>query len=96
MDQLPEEKYSKEFKREAVKQVVVLEHSIERVSNRLGIPEDSLNNWVNSYMKLKEQVEIDELNILRKENRRLRKELKNVRDELEILRKARRADSRSQ
>jgi|GEM_PF-3308883 len=91
---MAEEKYSKEFQREAVKQVVVLEHSIENVSSRLGIPEESLNSWVRTYIKLKERVEVDELNILRNENRRLRKELKNVRDELEMLRKARRADLR--
>jgi len=91
---MAEEKYSKEFQREAVKQVVVLEHSIENVSSRLGIPEESLNSWVRTYIKLKERVEVDELNILRNENRRLRKELKNVRDELAMLRKARRADLR--
>jgi len=85
-------KYSKHFKREAVKQVVVLEHSIENVSNRLGIPEESLNHWVKTYVKLKERVEVDELSILRKENKRLRIELKGARDELETLRKARRAD----
>ncbi|MBT8147029.1 MAG: transposase [Gammaproteobacteria bacterium] len=93
---MSEQKYSKEFRREAVKQVVVLEHSVASVSDRLGIPEDSLNQWVNTYIKLKERVEVDELSILRKENRRLKKELKSVRDELDVLRRARRASKRGQ
>ncbi|MEZ5490712.1 MAG: transposase [Gammaproteobacteria bacterium] len=81
--------FSKEFKKEAVKQVVVLEHSVASVSERLGVPEHRLSNWVNAYIRLKDQIDTDELGVLRKENKRLKNELKLAMEELELLRKTR-------
>ena len=89
--QMSDREFSKEFQKEAIKQVVVLEHSVESVSARLGVPEESLINWVDSYIRLKEHIETSELDTLRRENKRLSRELKLAQEELELLRKARRA-----
>ena len=86
---MSDKEFSKAFRKEAVKQVVVLEHSVESVSERLGVPEHRLSNWVNAYIRLKQQVDTDEIDVLRKENKRLKKELMLAREELEVLRKIR-------
>ncbi|MCB1671528.1 MAG: transposase [Gammaproteobacteria bacterium] len=85
---MSEREYSREFQKEAAKQVVRLDHSIKSVSERLGVPESSLAQWVNAYIRDSEEQKIDALEELRFENLRLKKELKLAQEELEILRRS--------
>ena len=86
----PRGKHSREFKLEAVKQVVEHGRTVSEVADGLGINRNMLTRW-------KRQFEEDgdiafpgngRLTEVEEENRKLRKELANVRQEREILKKA--------
>lgn len=83
-------KHSREFKLEAVKQVVEHGRSVSEVADGLGINRNLLTRW-------KSQFEKDgavafpgngRLTEIEEENRRLRKELATARQERDILKKA--------
>lgn len=79
-------RYSDEFKQEAVNQVTVHGYAIAEVSNRLGISDKTLYNWVkkpclSSTKRL-------EKNDLKAEIARLKRELKRVEQERNILKEA--------
>ncbi|MEQ0113423.1 IS3 family transposase [Klebsiella sp. JN_Kp123] len=78
--------YPKEFKIEAVKQVIERGHSVSSVATRLDITTHSLYAWIKKYgpdsSTNKEQSDAQA------EIRRLQKELKRVTDERDILKKA--------
>jgi len=46
MKRIPQGRYSKEFREEAVKLVVAQDLSVPEVSRRLDIPKSTINNWV--------------------------------------------------
>ncbi|ROS11135.1 transposase [Raoultella sp. BIGb0399] len=73
-------RYPKQFKIEAVKQVVNRVHSFSRVATRLGITTHSLYAWIKKYgpdsSSKKEQSDTQD------EIRRLQKELKRVPEQL--------------
>ena len=79
-------RYSEEFRVEAIRQVVERGHSVAEVASRLGITTHSLYAWKKKYgpdlaehqAKAAEQAEI----------RQLKKELKRVTEERDILKKA--------
>jgi transposase len=79
-------RYTEEFRVEAVRQVVERGHSVAEVASRLGITTHSLYAWKKKYgpdsaehqAKAAEQAEI----------RQLKKELKRVTEERDILKKA--------
>ncbi len=77
--------YSKEFRREAVKLVLALEHSPESVSKHLDVPQSILEKWISDYLRAKSEVETTELDTLRRENTRLKKDLDQARKELKFL-----------
>ncbi|GHB13594.1 hypothetical protein GCM10007159_39960 [Modicisalibacter luteus] len=80
------QRYTEEFKIEAVKQVTERGHPIAEVAARLGVSGYSPYQWIKRYAKLAEhrQQNAD----LQAENRRLKAELKRVSEERDILKKA--------
>ena len=91
MKKLPRQKYTKEFKEEAVQMVRREDLSRSEVAKRLQIPDQTLLNWVRKYgengeisvrksKKVKKELEAEVL--------RLKKELAKAKMEREILRKA--------
>jgi transposase len=79
-------RYNDEFKQEAVNQVVLHGYSVADVSQRLGISNKSLYDWIKIFSKPKRQRD-DEAD-LRTENARLKRELKRAQEERDILKEA--------
>ena len=75
-------RYSDEFKQEAVTPVVVHGYSVADVSQRLGISNKSLYDWIKVFSKPKKQR--DEDADLRAEVARLKRELKRATEERDI------------
>ncbi|MCM5705631.1 IS3 family transposase [Larsenimonas salina] len=82
------QRYTEEFKIEAVKQVTERGHPVAEVAARLGVSGHSLYQWIKRYAKPTEQRQQDD--DLQAENRRLRAELKRVSEERDILKKGHR------
>jgi len=79
------QRYTEEFKKEAVKQVIDRGYSVQDVSKRLGISSKSLYYWMKQAKQSPtERAEAD----LQAENARLRAELLRVEEERDILKKA--------
>jgi transposase len=90
VDQIKRKQYTKEFKKEAVELVTKQNYTIVQAAKSLGINGNMLARWRREYLAKEKQafpgtghqsVEIEELNRLREENRRLK-------IEKEILKKA--------
>ena len=79
-------RYTEEFKKDAVSQVVDRGYSVKEVSGRLGVSTKSLYDWIKQYKK-PESVRLKETDQAR-ENRRLKAELARVTEERDILKKA--------
>ena len=82
------QRYSPEFKDEAVRQIVERGYSVADVSERLGVSAHSLYKWVKAVRPSKDEQRADELLAVKKENLRLRAELRRVEEERDILKKA--------
>jgi transposase len=80
------ERYTKEFKIAAVKQVTENGYSIADVAKRLGITTKSLYNWRDRYGERAEEYEAKQSSS--EELRRLKAELKRVTEERDILKEA--------
>jgi len=79
-------RFSDEFKRDAVAQVVDRGYSVAEVSERLGISTKSLYTWKTQFSQPRNQmIETTEQAV---EIRRLKKELARVSEERDILKKA--------
>ena len=81
-------RYTSEFKSEAVKQVVERGYSVREVSERLGVSVKSLYTWIKASRGQhlsRDAVQVDEM---RRENARLKAELRRVEEERDILKKA--------
>lgn len=84
MEKIPYGKYTKEFREEAVKLVVEEKLSMAEVGRRLGLPPNTLDNWMRKYKagklgeigkNYKPLTEIElELAKVKKENAELRME----------------------
>lgn len=83
-----QQRYTPEFKDEAVKQVTERGHSVQEVAARLGVSSHSLYKWVKSVRPNKDEQRSDELLEVKKENLKLRAELRRVQEERDILKKA--------
>ncbi len=81
-------RYTDEFKREAVRQVVDRGHSVADVAARLGITAHSLYRWVRAEKPPKEEQQAVDLDEARAEIKRLKKDLLRTREERDILKKA--------
>lgn len=79
-------KYTEEFKKDAVAQVVDRGHSVLEVSRRLGVSSKSLYDWVKRYHKSEDDGR--DATEQAEEIRRLKAELARVREERDILKKA--------
>lgn len=90
MDRIKRKKYTREFKKEAVDLVTQQNYTIAQAAKSLDISSNMLARWRREYLSQEKQAfpgtghqsaEIEELNRLREENRRLK-------IEKEILKKA--------
>lgn len=80
------QRYTEEFKIEAVKQVTERGYSVKEVAENLGVAAWSIYKWKEKYS---DKNKSDHKNIdLQRENIELRKELKRVQEERDILKKA--------
>jgi transposase len=79
-------RYTDEFKQEAVNQVVIHGYSVLDVSQRLGIANKSLYDWIKKFSKPQAK-RVEEAD-LRAEIARLKRELKRAEQERAILKEA--------
>ena len=77
-------KFSDDFKRDAVEQIVDRGYPVSEVSNRLGVSTHSLYAWMKKFGKERSSSEGDQAG----EIRRLKRELDRVTEERDILKKA--------
>jgi transposase len=83
-----QQKYSPEFKDEAVRQVLERGHPVKDVATRLGVSAHSLYKWVNGVRPSKDEARADELAEVKRELLKVRAELRRVQEERDILKKA--------
>lgn len=81
-------KFPEEFKLEAVNQVVERGYSVSDVAKRLGISVQSLYKWVKAYSPNATDRYEAELKEVRRENLKLRSDLRRAQEERDILKKA--------
>jgi transposase len=82
------QRYSPEFKYEAVRQVVDRGYSVAEVSERLGVSAHSIHKWVKAVKPDKSEEQAAELNEAKREILKLRAELRRTEEERDILKKA--------
>jgi len=82
------QRYTPEFKDEAVRQVLERGHPVSEVAERLGVSSHSLYKWVRDVRPSKDEKRSDELLESKKEVLKLRSELRRVQEERDILKKA--------
>ena len=82
------QRFTEEFKEEAVKQVKERGYRVSEVSKRLGVSNHSLYKWLKQSRGNNGRHGEDHADALRKENLRLKNELKRVEEERDILKKA--------
>jgi len=83
-----QQRYTPEFKDEAVRQVTERGHPVQEVADRLGVSSHSLYKWVKAVRPNKDERRSDELLDAKKEILKLRAELRRVEQERDILKKA--------
>jgi len=81
-------RYPEEFRAEAVKQIIDRGYSVQEVSRRLGVSTHSLYKWLKASGRWGEKAQTDEMEAMRRENLRLKAELKRAEEERDILKKA--------
>ena len=82
------QRYSPEFKDEAVRQIVERGYSVADVSERLGVSAHSLYKWVKAVKPDRSEEQAAALIEARSEVLKLRAQLKRTEDERDILKKA--------
>lgn len=82
------QRYTPEFKDEAVRQIVDRGYTVAEVSERLGVSSHSLYKWVKAVRPDKSEEHAAELVEAKSEILRLRAQLKRVEEERDILKKA--------
>lgn len=82
------QRYSPEFKEEAVRQVVERGYSVAEVAERLGVSAHSLHKWVKAVKPGKSDQQAAELVEAKKEILKLRSQLRRTEEERDILKKA--------
>ena len=80
-------RYSPEFKDEAVRQIIEVGHSVSDVAARLGVSTNSLYKWVAAVQPNTDSLKDDELIESKRENLKLRAELRRVKEERDILKR---------
>jgi transposase len=82
------QRYTPEFKDEAIRQVIDRGHSVAEVSERLGVSTHSLYKWINAVKPDKSERHEHELLEAKREILNLRAELRRTEEERDILKKA--------
>jgi transposase len=85
---MPNQRYTPEFKDEAVRQVTERGYRVADVAKRIGVSTHSLHKWVKAVKPNKSDVQLNELQEAKKEILKLRGELRRVQEERDILKKA--------
>jgi len=80
------QRYSPEFKEEAVRQVTQRGYSVQDVAKRVGVSAHSLYKWVKEAGPVK--AEVSELAASKLEIQKLKAELRRTAEERDILKKA--------
>ena len=82
------QRYTPEFKDEAVRQVLEKGHTVPAVAEHLGVSAHSLYKWVNAVKPNDHESQANELIEARSEVLRLRAQLRRAEEERDILKKA--------
>ena len=82
------ERFTPEFKQEAVRQVVERGYSVAEVAARVGVSTHSLYKWVKAITPDKTEKQAAELLEAKSEILRLRAEMRRIEEERDILKKA--------
>jgi transposase len=82
------ERYSAEFKDQAVRQVLEHGNTVRDVAKRLGIGENSLYLWTNAARPVKREKPDDELAVAKRQIQKLEADLRRTQEERDILKKA--------
>lgn len=82
------QRFTPEFKEEAVRQIIDRKYSVAEVSARLGVSAHSLYKWVKTVAPDKSEQRATELNDAKSEILRLRAQLRRIEKERDILKKA--------
>ena len=82
------QRYTPEFKDEAVRQVVDRGYSVAEVSERLGVSAHSLYKWVKAVKPDQTEAQAAELTEAKREILKLRAQLRRTEEERDILKKA--------
>jgi len=82
------QRYTPEFKDEAVRQVLEKGHTVPAVAERLGVSAHSLYKWVNAVKPNDQESQTNELIEAKSEVLRLRAQLRRAEEERDILKKA--------
>lgn len=82
------QRYTPEFKDEAVRQVVDRGYSVAEVSERLDVSTHSLYKWVKAVKPDNAEQQVSELNEAKSEVLKLRAQLRRTEEERDILKKA--------
>lgn len=82
------QRYTPEFKDEAIKLITERGYSVAEVSERLGVSQHSIYKWVNAVKPSRRDHDENELIEAKKEILRLKGQLKQTEEERDILKKA--------
>ncbi len=82
------QRFTPEFKEEAVRQVIERGYSVSEVSARLGVSTHSLYKWVKGVTPDKTEKQAAELLEAKSEILRLRAQMRRIEEERDILKKA--------
>jgi transposase len=82
------QRYTPEFKDEAVRQVLERGYSVAEISERLGVSSHSLYKWVKAVKPNTTEQQVTELIEAKREILRLRSQLRRTEEERDILKKA--------
>ena len=82
------QRYSPEFRDEAVRQVLDRGYSVKEVCERLGLSAHSLYKWLKAVKPRPEKQKDEELLEAKREILKLRAELRRLEEERDILKKA--------
>lgn len=82
------QRFTPEFKQEAVRQVVERGYSVAEISARLGVSAHSLYKWVKAATPDKSEKQASELLEAKSEILRLKAQMRRVEEERDILKKA--------
>lgn len=89
------QRYTPEFKEEAVRQVIDRGHSVAEVAEQIGVSAHSLYNWIKAVKPGKNEELARELNEAKSEILKLRAELRRAEEECDIIKKAARYFARN-